>query len=175
MALPKFLQFGKSYSNTKIDLSSHTASEVVEASQTSGSTIKLGSGATTLTSGDSDTVYAGTGTDFVYSAKGTSLVTGSGSDTFVYGVGSKAQTFGMIGACVVDDSGNNSETIEISKAFFGSTAAQQNANLAAAIKQANSKAGVQTDGSRLLTIDKAGDSIQFLSGAKLDINHFKLV
>lgn len=175
MALPKFLQFGKSYSNATIDLSSHTASEVVEASQTSGSTIDLGSGATTLTSGDFDTVYAGAGSDFVYSARGTALVTGSGSDTFVYGVGSKAQTPGMIGGCVVDDSGNHNETIEISKAFFGSTAAQQSANLAAAIKNANSSAGVQADGSRLLTIDKAGDTIAFLSGAKLDINHFKLV
>ena len=77
MALPNFLQFGKSYSNTEIDLSKDTKTEVIEASQTSGSTIDLGSGTTTLTAGDFDTVYAGSGNDFVYSARGSSIVTGS--------------------------------------------------------------------------------------------------
>ena len=179
MALPKFLQFGKSYAGQTVDLSKDTASEVVEASQTSNSTFFLGSGATTLTAGDFDTVYAGKGNDFVYSARGTSLVTGPGSDTFAYGVGSKPQSPGMIGACRVDDNGTNggtnNETIEIAKSFFGTTAAQQNANLAAAIANANSDAGLQADGSRTLTIDGKGDSITFLSGAQLDKSHFKLV
>jgi hypothetical protein len=175
MALPNFLQFGKSYSNKTIDLSKDKASEVIDASQTSGSTIELGSGSTTLTAGDYDVVYAGSGNDFVYSAKGTGLVVGSGSDTFVYGVGSKPQTPGMIGACVVEDDAYHGETIEISKSFFGSTTHQQNANLAAALSLANSDAGVQADGSRLLTIDNNGDSIRFNSGAKIDPTHIKLV
>jgi hypothetical protein len=172
-------QFGKSYSGKTIDLSKDTGTDYVDASQASNSTIDLGSGSTTLAAGDFDTAYAGSGNDFVYSARGTALVTGAGSDTFIYGVGSKAQTPGMIGACVVDDSGTNggtnNETIEISKTFFGTTAAQQNANLAAAIADANSNAGQQKDGSRTLTIDGRGDSITFLSGAQLDKSHFKLV
>ena len=85
----------------------------------------------------------------------------------------------MIGACRVDDSGtnggNNKETIEITKSFFGSTTAQQNANLATAIYNANSNSGMQSDGSRTLTIDGQGDSITFLSGEKLSASHFKLV
>jgi hypothetical protein len=176
MALPNFLQFGKSYSNSDINLAADTHSEVIDASQTSGSSIELGSGATTLTAGDYDTVYAGTGNDFVYSARGESLVTGSGSDTFAFGVGSKPQTPGMIGACVVDDSTfnngkfENGETIEISKSFLNSQ------TLAQAISNANNESQdyVNQNG-RTLKIDGKGDSITFLSGEKLDINHFKLV
>src|SRR5579875_2216097 len=104
MALPNFLQFGKKYSYADINLSADTHSEIVDASQTSGSTIELGSGATTLTAGDFDYVQAGSGNDFVYSARGDQLATGPGSDTFVFGVGSKPQTAGMIGNCVVGDS-----------------------------------------------------------------------
>ena len=176
MALPNFLQFGKSYSNKDINLSADKAAEIIDASQTSGSTIELGSGATTATAGDFGTVTAGSGNDFVYSARGESFITGSGNDTFAFGIGSKAQTPGMIGACVVDDSTvsngkfDNGETIEISKSFMNSS------QLAAAISSANAEPQANVDANgRTLTIDGKGDSITFLSGEQLNINNFKLV
>ena len=177
MALPKFLQYGKSYAGKTIDRSKDTSSEIIDASQTSGSTINLGSGATTLTAGDYDTVTAGSGTDVVYSARGAALVTGSGADTFIFGVGSKPQSPGMIGASVVADCNLNSagayennETIEISKSFLKAS------DLITAITAANNEdQGLVDQNGRTLTIDDKGDSITFLSGEKLDINHFKLV
>lgn len=170
MSLPRFLSFGKSYSGKTIDRSKDTSSEVIDASQTSNATVKLGSGATIITAGDYDTTYAGSGTDTVYGARGSVNVVGAGSDTFVYGVGSKAQAAGMIGACTVGDTAYQGETIAISKSFLDAT------SLAAAITAANNESldYVNANG-RLLTIDAQGDSINFLSGDTLSASQFKLV